>query len=132
MRQLKNRNAIGRLVTTAGCRAPALVGAFLLTLTAIALSVAGANAAEVSCLFKSTASEPSLSGRRPTPDTCKVALIKGTIAPGDSAKFAQVLWHTHPFLEKIVLWSPGGSVDEALKIGRLVRKFLLRTEAPFD
>jgi len=70
------------------------------------------------------------SGRRPTPATCREALIKGVIEAGDSAKFDAFLRANHLFLDKLFLWSPGGSVAEAMKIGRLVRKGMLTTKAP--
>ena len=70
------------------------------------------------------------SGRRPTPDTCDTILIKGMITVGDSIKFAALLESNHPFLDQVRLWSSGGSVDEAMKIGHLVRKAMLSTVAP--
>src|SRR5260370_42197985 len=36
----------------------------------------------------------------------------------------------HPFVRHFNLVSPGGNVDEALKIGRLFRKYLIATVAP--
>jgi hypothetical protein len=35
-------------------------------------------------------------------------------------------------LDTVLLWSPGGSVEEAFKIGHLIRKGLLDTWAPFN
>jgi len=70
------------------------------------------------------------SGRRPTPATCTSVLIKGAIEPGDGARFAAFLRANHPFLDSVFLWSPGGLVEEALKIGRLIRTAMLTTEAP--
>jgi hypothetical protein len=72
------------------------------------------------------------SGRRPSPASCLTAMIKGTIDTGDSAKFAQLLQNNHPFLGTVLLWSSGGLVEEAMKIGRLVRKDILTTNAPFE
>jgi len=72
------------------------------------------------------------SGRRPSSDTCQTAMIKGTIDMGDGAKFAQFLQNNHPFLGVVLLWSSGGSVEEAMKIGRLVRKDILTTRAPYE
>lgn len=72
------------------------------------------------------------SGRVPNADTCLEALIKGPITSGDSAKFAQLLRKSHPFLDSVLLWSSGGSVEEAIKIGRLIRKGLLETAAPLN
>ncbi len=95
-------------------------------------------AAEITCvdtygpgqIDQVRAAEIYSSGRRPAPDTCRKILIKGTILPGDATKFAQVVRRNHPFLNYVLLWSSGGSVEEAIKIGRLIRKGLLETEAP--
>jgi hypothetical protein len=67
-----------------------------------------------------------------TPVRCLTVLIKGTIVPGDGAKFVQVLRQSHPSLFHVLLWSSGGSVEEAMKLGRLIRKNLITTEAPSD
>jgi hypothetical protein len=34
---------------------------------------------------------------------------------GDAKKFAELLSRNHPFVDRVLLWSPGGSVEEALK-----------------
>jgi hypothetical protein len=93
------------------------------------------DAAEISCLQRDAGasipwSELAPSGRVPRSDTCRRALIKGKIEPGDATRFAQLLRSNHPFLHDVTLWSPGGSVEEALKIGRLIRKGLIVTYAP--
>jgi hypothetical protein len=104
----------------------------------IIFSERASNAADIGCVstWGGVADSPGTmaasypSGRRPTPDTCESALIKGVITAGDSKKFAALIQRNHPFLGKVLLMSPGGSVDEAMKIGRLVRKAMLSTEAP--
>lgn len=94
--------------------------------------------AEISCVVlegdwsSGTMAEWYPSGRHPNRDTCTTVLIKGAIEIGDSVKFAQLLQRNHPFLDHVLLWSPGGSVEEAMQIGRLIRKDLLYTEAPED
>ena len=98
------------------------------------------DAAEITCLKKFTGSisaekralalERWPSGRTPNAETCIRALIKGTIIAGDSVKFAQLLRKNHPFLERVLLWSSGGSVEEAMQIGGLIRRGLIETEAP--
>jgi hypothetical protein len=70
-------------------------------------------------------------GRQPD-QTCRTLLIKGEITQGDSAKFTQTIKVHHPFLDEVDLWSSGGSVEEAIKIGRLIRANLIKTEAPSD
>jgi hypothetical protein len=72
------------------------------------------------------------SGRRPKPTTCVRILIKGKIETGDAATFLKILGSNHPFVKAIILWSPGGSVVEAVKIGRIIRKYMLTTKAPFE
>ena len=72
------------------------------------------------------------SGRRPTTSTCADVLIKGEIGSGDSAHFREIIQANHPFLQGVLLWSPGGLVEEAMEIGRIVRRELLKTEAPSE
>ena len=95
------------------------------------------DAAEIICLRRAAGasvpwSELAPSGRVPQSDTCRKVLIKGRIEPGDAGKFAQLVRNSHPFLHDVALWSPGGSVEEAVKIGRLIRKGLIFTEAPLN
>ena len=53
-------------------------------------------------------------------------MLTGQIAAGDSKKFqAWVL--QHPSVEEISLQSPGGSVRDALEIGRIIRANFLET-----
>jgi len=67
------------------------------------------------------------SGRVPTLGSCKIATMNGPIAVGDADKFARLL-RDHPFLVQVQLDSPGGSIEEAMKIGRLIRKHLIATK----
>jgi hypothetical protein len=72
------------------------------------------------------------SGRRPNPTTCVGILIKGKIETGDAAKFLELLGPNYPFVKKVFLWSPGGYVAEAMRIGRIIRKNMLTTWAPVE
>ena len=82
---------------------------------------------------RAAATELYPSGRLPNPDGCRSAiLLKGAILPGDGERFAKLLRQSHPFLSSVMLWSPGGSVEDAMKIGRLIRKGLIDTEAPWN
>src|SRR6478672_7421148 len=93
---------------------------FVLVLT-VMLPTPSSTAAEIICLDAygpgATKIDPARlaeaypSGRRPIPDTCRKVLIKGTIASGDAAKFAQIVQKSHPFLDRVLLWSSGGSVE---------------------
>jgi hypothetical protein len=65
-------------------------------------------------------------------EKCRIVLIKGAIEQGDSAKFVEALKANHPFVDMVDLWSSGGSVEEAIKIGRLIRTNLIETAAPVD
>jgi hypothetical protein len=72
------------------------------------------------------------SGVRPTSDTCKVAFIHGDIVKGDYERFIALYKNNHPFLDQFYLDSRGGDVDEAIKIGRLFRKYLITAVAPYQ
>jgi len=73
------------------------------------------------------------SGRMPIADvTCFSGLLQGQISKGDYEKVVTFLKAHHPFLGTFGLVSRGGDVDEALKIGRLFRKYLISTQAQFQ
>lgn len=57
-------------------------------------------------------------------------LIDGEIAPGDAQKFESVVRAIGRRVSNVVLRSPGGSVPDAISIGRLVRKLMIETEGP--
>src|SRR3954447_19544665 len=121
---------------------------FVLTtyLAIVAYSIGPSNAAEVVCLDKFDSdfqmpTEPDRrakvlelypSGRLPEKHTCRTALIKGPIVLGDQAKLYDLVRQNHPFLDRVLLWSSGGLVEEALNMGRLIRKGLIKTEAPLN
>ena len=56
--------------------------------------------------------------------------IIGEIVKGDAQHFRQALREGGPQIERVQLRSPGGDVDEALEIGRMIRSVYLNTEAP--
>jgi hypothetical protein len=89
---------------------------------ALTLLSADSFAAEFVCDFPARVAE--------RPDSCRYLLLKGAILPGDGERFAKILRQSHPFLDMVSLWSPGGSVEDAMKIGRLIRKGLIETQAP--
>jgi hypothetical protein len=60
---------------------------------------------------------------------CKVAVFSGEIVSGDFERFKDFVVKNSPVLESVLLTSRGGSVREALAIGRLTRKYLLRTSS---
>jgi hypothetical protein len=62
--------------------------------------------------------------------TCTTGFLSGQIFKGDYEKVAALLEANRPFLNVFALDSPGGDVDDALKIGRLLRKHLVETWAP--
>jgi hypothetical protein len=66
------------------------------------------------------------SGARPTAATCRVASITGDITKGDYETFLAFYKQHHPFVASVILLSPGGDVDAALHIGRLLRKYLIK------
>src|SRR5208282_4015801 len=57
-------------------------------------------------------------------------LIRGTITEGDSAKFRNIIVQSGFPVVTVILRSNGGNVQEAMKIGRDIRKLLLETEGP--
>ena len=58
-------------------------------------------------------------------------LISGEITPGDYLQFQKSIANGKYIPSKVILRSPGGDVNEALQIGRLVRELYIETEAPF-
>jgi hypothetical protein len=94
----------------------------LLLSTSLLLLGSACHAAELSC----PEPRPVIDGVR----TCPILLVKGEIQAGDSKKFSEALRANYPSVFGVQLWSSGGSIDEALKIGRLVRKAMLTTRAP--
>jgi DNA-directed RNA polymerase subunit N (RpoN/RPB10) len=70
------------------------------------------------------------SGRSPSAGQCKAALVEGTIEKGDYQKLLSLIERSNPFFFQLYLNSPGGDVDEAMRIGRLVRHIMLTVEAP--
>jgi hypothetical protein len=105
-----------------------------------------ADAAEVRCVssfykaLEETALKPSEatfqtwwpSGFRPTASMCQGALLKGPIEKGDYDKVFALYKANHKALTNFYLMSPGGNVAEAILIGRLFRRFLIRAHAPKD
>ena len=69
------------------------------------------------------------SGARPTAASCASGLLVGPIAPGDYEKVLAFYRRNHPFLSGFTIVSGGGNVLEAIKIGRLFRKYLIGTSA---
>jgi hypothetical protein len=94
------------------------------------------NAAEIKCAVKwglfAKDAEAFPSDRRPSSDACYTLLVEGEVASGNADKFAELLRLYHPFVDRVLLSSPGGLVEEALKIGKLVRTAMLITEAPLS
>lgn len=70
------------------------------------------------------------SGVRPTENTCSSGFLYGPIRQGDYEKVRAFFRQYHPFLGSFDLASPGGDVVEAIKIGRLFRKYLIHAFAP--
>lgn len=60
-----------------------------------------------------------------------MALLNGQIERGDYQKVELFFRSNHPDLNDFYLKSSGGDVIDALKIGRLFRKYFISTNAPF-
>lgn len=61
---------------------------------------------------------------------CLTALLNGEIKTGDARAVEAMVQTNLPFLGFLALNSNGGSVDEAMQIGRVARRYYLGTEAP--
>ena len=57
-------------------------------------------------------------------------LLEGKIIEGDAEKFERVIKTIGRKVNLVVLRSPGGSVSEAIKIGKIIRQLMIPTEAP--
>src|SRR5271168_4229114 len=96
------------------------------------------NAADISCPLVRAEDRPSWmsnvdwgTNRTPMPHmTCFGGILSGPISKGDYEKVETLLKTRLPYVTFFSLASPGGDVDEALKIGRLFRKYLIATIAP--
>jgi len=114
----------------------ALIGVLLLSLQILSTS---ARAAEVRC---TSGRQYNLkqndewfirrwpSGVRPTRNTCAEGFIYGEIAKGDYDKVVDLYRENHPFIYGFSIASPGGDVAEAMKIGRLFKRYLLNVSSP--
>ena len=118
-----------------------MLGKFIAVLSTVILVTCSANhvlAAEISCIENWTKGSIALpilptlfpSGRKPTLSTCKEMLLEGPIETGDAQKFSTFLKAHHPFVQELYLSSPGGSVADAIAIGKLTRAALIETHAP--
>jgi hypothetical protein len=61
---------------------------------------------------------------------CDSAIIKGEIVEGDYQRFVAFYRENHPFLASVFLHSPGGDVYQAIEIGRLLRSYSIKANAP--
>lgn len=58
------------------------------------------------------------------------AVIEGEIRPGDFKRFDQILREKGPLIARVYVYSPGGDVREAMKIGGLISRLYLPTNGP--
>lgn len=90
-------------------------------------------AADVMCDYKITGNELLLAQRlwsSVRPGMCWWGHVSGVVRKGDYEKVRAFYAANHPILNLFSISSPGGDVDEALKIGRLFRKYLVNIRAP--
>jgi hypothetical protein len=64
--------------------------------------------------------------------TPRTVEMSGRIVPGDAKRFEALLAKEGPSISGLAIRSLGGDVDEAMRIGRIVRSKLLRTVAPIS
>jgi hypothetical protein len=57
-------------------------------------------------------------------------ILVGQIVPGDFDRFANLLRRSTTNIDSVDVVSPGGNVQEALKIGRLIRSLSFQVNAP--
>lgn len=92
-----------------------------------------AQPAEISCIATYSNGGPAAdrankmwpSGFRPTASSCATALMDGPIVNGDYERFRDFYRQHYRSLLNLYLMSPGGDVGEAIKIGRIVRRYML-------
>lgn len=70
------------------------------------------------------------SGFRPVAGMCSRGFLNGEIMRGDFDKVTNFYRRNHPLVNSFDLVSIGGDVDDAIKIGRLFRRYLIYTSAP--
>lgn len=117
-----------------------LTAAFLLALGASVFSANCLKAAEFKCIrtWKGTDAEIAAFDKetkefndiaKPRIGACFDVEMKGRIEKGDFNKLFEIYKQNHPHLGDIVLNSHGGDVVEAIKIGRFLRKYLIKAHA---
>jgi hypothetical protein len=92
------------------------------TLVATALA---SNAAEISVI--------SYGADSPRASYARMVQIYGTIEEGDAERFEELVKQSNAegyVIDRVLLWSPGGMVDEAIRIGLLIRRGLMVTNGP--
>src|SRR5262245_58347390 len=98
----------------------------------LAITPNASSAAEIVCiqqfdgepLAEDVASKLWPSGFRLSANACTTALLRGTIEKGDYERYRSFYRLHHRALQDLYLLSPGGDAEEAIKIGRLVRRYL--------
>jgi hypothetical protein len=63
-------------------------------------------------------------------EACLSIFLRGRIEKGDYERFLSFYRPLHRTVRKLYLQSPGGDPEEAMKLGRLLRKYLVVVEAP--
>lgn len=103
-------------------------------LSAIFVRSQSTAAAELVCLIEGFPEDDTLyhkpAPNQPLTGKCIKAALRGRIVTGDFEKVRSLIHESWPRLLILELESNGGSVYEALKVGRLIRKFLVTTYVP--
>ncbi len=63
-------------------------------------------------------------------DAFRAVVIEGQIEPGDFNAFLRIVRENQGKVSKVVIFSPGGDVAEALRIGRAMRSLELASQVP--
>ena len=87
-------------------------------------------AADISCVLDRNVQPSTDSYFADIAPPCFYGLIRGVIVRGDYEKVLGFYRSNHPSLFGFLLISSGGDVEDAIKIGRLLRKYLIMADAP--
>jgi hypothetical protein len=87
-------------------------------------------AADVSCVLDRNVQPSADDFFSDIAPPCFFGLIRGVIVRGDYEKVLGFYTSNHPSLFGFFLFSSGGDVEDAIKIGRLLRKYLIIADAP--
>ena len=90
--------------------------------------VARVNAAEIGC--RDLNARIGITPPNAAVGACVMGFITGEIDKGDFEKVRSLLAKKHPNLDEFLIRSSGGDAVEAMRIGALFRKYLIKVTGP--